>query len=333
MNVGSLFSGCGGLDLAVHAVFGAEPTWFCESDPHCRKVLSRHWPGVPIYKDVHDIGTDTPRVDLLHGGYPCQPFSYAGLKGGAEDPRHLWPEFRRVIRLLRPRIIVAENVAGHLILGFDRVLSDLAEMGMDVRWGVVRASDVGAPHKRARLFIIATDSIGPRARRHGGSTSGAEEQERRQTSEKPDPFGLHVQSPPDTARNGRSRRREAWGRGTGPEEHRDATSRGETSSDSDINGLQMQWRQQSLGCNTDRRDRENINWGPYQSAISRWEELTATQAPQPTDDQGRLRPELVEWMMGFPVGWTGGLAKTNRLRILGNAVCPQQGALALSLLQ
>lgn len=152
MNAGSLFSGIEGLGLGL----GLPPTFLCESDKHCRVVLERHFPGVPIVPDIRELDAGTPRVDVLHGGYPCQPFSNAGRRRGEDDPRHLWPEFAHVVRLLRPRVVVIENVEAHLRLGFDSVLCDFAEMGMDVRWGVVRASDVGAPHGRARLFAVAS---------------------------------------------------------------------------------------------------------------------------------------------------------------------------------
>ena len=139
MRAGSLFSGIGGLDLGVEWALDAHPAFFCETDEYCRAVLERHWPGVPIVPDVREIDESLGPVDVLHCGYPCQPFSVAGLRQGEEDPRHLWPAMARAIRLLRPRVVVGENVAGHLALGFGRVLGDLAEMGLDVRWGVVRA--------------------------------------------------------------------------------------------------------------------------------------------------------------------------------------------------
>lgn len=150
-----MFSGIGGLDLALEAL-GFTVAWQSEYDPHCSKVLARHWPDVPNLGDVTTIDwTKVPHVDCIAGGYPCQPFSHAGRRAGEDDERHLWPYVAAAVRCLRPRLVVLENVAGHLSLGFGSVLGDLATMGYDARWGCVRASDAGAPHQRRRVFIVA----------------------------------------------------------------------------------------------------------------------------------------------------------------------------------
>lgn len=158
MRIGSLFSGYGGLDMAVERVFpDAAPVWFCEWDEAPAKVLAHHWPDVPNLRDVTAVDwSQVEPVDIITGGYPCQPFSAAGRREGTNDERHLWPYVREAIRVLRPRYVVLENVAGHRSLGFDRVLGDMAEDRMHVWWTSVRASDVGAPHHRERLFILAT---------------------------------------------------------------------------------------------------------------------------------------------------------------------------------
>jgi DNA (cytosine-5)-methyltransferase 1 len=159
LTYGSLCSGYGGLDLAVEAVFGAEPLWHFEVDPHASKVLAAHWPDVPNHGDLTatDWTTVAP-VDVICGGYPCQPFSHAGQRKGTTDDRHIWPHIADALRVLRPRYAVFENVAGHVSLGFDAVLADLAEIGFDAEWVTVRASDVGACHRRERLFILAADA-------------------------------------------------------------------------------------------------------------------------------------------------------------------------------
>ena len=157
MKIGSLFSGYGGLDMAVEQVTGATPAWFVEFDAAPSKILAHHWPDVPNYGDVTKVDWEAvPPVDILTGGYPCQPFSQAGQRKGTSDERHLWPYVREAIRYLRPRLVILENVAGHRSLGFDRVLGDMAEDGLHVRWTSLRASDVGAPHHRERIFILAT---------------------------------------------------------------------------------------------------------------------------------------------------------------------------------
>lgn len=156
MRIGSLFSGYGGLDLAVQSVLGGEVAWHVEYDKAPSRILDHHFPGVPNYGDVTKLDfTSIEPVDVLTGGYPCQPFSHAGLRKGTDDDRHLWPHVLRAIREMGPRLAVLENVRGHLSLGFDTVLADLASVGWSARWGVVRASDAGACHQRARLFILA----------------------------------------------------------------------------------------------------------------------------------------------------------------------------------
>ena len=152
MKVGSFFTGYGGLDIAV----GGELAWYAEIEPAACQVLAAHYPDVPNLGDITKIDwTSVPPVDILTGGYPCQPFSHAGNRKGKDDERHLWPFVCAAIDALRPRYAILENVAGHLTLGFADVLSDLASIGFDAEWSTFRASDVGAPHQRNRLFIVA----------------------------------------------------------------------------------------------------------------------------------------------------------------------------------
>jgi len=152
---GSLFSGIGGLDLALEA-FGHTPAWQAESDPYARAVLARHWPGVHCYEDVRQIDAEAPPVDIVCGGFPCQDISNAGKRAGIGGERSgLWSEFARIIRVLRPRFVFVENVAALTVRGLDRVLGDLASLGFDAEWDVFRAADVGAPHLRARIFILS----------------------------------------------------------------------------------------------------------------------------------------------------------------------------------
>jgi DNA (cytosine-5)-methyltransferase 1 len=154
LTVGSLFSGIGGLDLGLERA-GMTVRWQAESDPYARQVLAKHWPDIPCYPDVRSLPDDIEPVDLVAGGYPCQPFSLAGGRSGTDDPRHLWPHFARTLRVLRPRWALLENVPGHLSLGFDDVISDLAALGYDTEWTCIPAAAVGAPHLRWRLFVVA----------------------------------------------------------------------------------------------------------------------------------------------------------------------------------
>lgn len=157
LSVGSLCTGYGGLDMAVHEFFDAKTVWYSEIEKHPSTLLSARFPGVPNLGDLKEIDwSETSPVDILTAGYPCQPFSAAGKRKGEDDPRHLWPYIRSAIRGLRPRYAIMENVSGHLSKGFDRVLADCAEDGHSVRWVALRASDAGAPHKRERIYFVVT---------------------------------------------------------------------------------------------------------------------------------------------------------------------------------
>jgi DNA (cytosine-5)-methyltransferase 1 len=150
-----LCTGYGGLDMAVEAYFNAEMVWCAEIDKYASQLIQQRF-NKPNLGDIKQIKWDEVEpVDILTAGYPCQPFSTAGQRKGTQDERHIWPYIIEAISRIRPTIVVLENVRGHLSLGFKEVLSDLAKNGYDAKWEIVRASDVGAPHQRARLFIIA----------------------------------------------------------------------------------------------------------------------------------------------------------------------------------
>jgi DNA (cytosine-5)-methyltransferase 1 len=156
VRVGSLFTGYGGLDMAVINTFGGEVAWYSEIDKAACQVLAVDYPEIENLGDITKVDwSAVAPVDILTGGYPCQPFSAAGNRKGKNDERHLWPYVCSAVNALRPRLVVLENVRGHLTLGFGDVLADISRMGYDARWGLVRASDAGAPHGRARIFIVA----------------------------------------------------------------------------------------------------------------------------------------------------------------------------------
>jgi DNA (cytosine-5)-methyltransferase 1 len=184
VNVGSLFTGIGGIDLGLERA-GMRIAWQCEVDPWCQRVLAKHWPSVPRYGDIRSIDATAERVDVLAGGFPCQSSSYAGKRLGSADQRWLWPEFARLVRLLRPRFVLVENVPGLLapirerdtgqVIGpapVAEVLGDLAACGYDAEWDSIGAVDVGAPHIRKRVWIVAYPrSDGRREGRSGRSDS------------------------------------------------------------------------------------------------------------------------------------------------------------------
>jgi DNA (cytosine-5)-methyltransferase 1 len=154
MKVGSLFSGIGGIDLGLEQA-GMQIAWQCENDPYARKVLAKHWPDIPCYEDVRNLPNDIERVDLVCGGFPCQPVSHAGARCGTDDERWLWPDFARCIRLVQPQLVLLENVPGLFTLGFGEVAADLASLGYDFEWTCLPAAAVGAPHLRWRIFVVA----------------------------------------------------------------------------------------------------------------------------------------------------------------------------------
>jgi DNA (cytosine-5)-methyltransferase 1 len=160
LKVLDLFSGIGGFSLGLERTGGFQTVAFCEIEPFCRRVLEKHWPGVPIHEDVRKLkGSDVGTVDVVCGGYPCQPFSLAGKRAGQEDDRHLWPEMLRAIREIQPGYVVGENVRGLTNwnggLVFDEVQADLEVEGFKVLPFLLPACGVGAPHRRDRIWFVA----------------------------------------------------------------------------------------------------------------------------------------------------------------------------------
>jgi DNA (cytosine-5)-methyltransferase 1 len=160
----SLFAGIGGFDLGLERTGGFRTVAFCEIDPFCRKVLAKHWPDVPCYEDVRTLTaerllSDGIDVDCIVGGFPCQDISLAGKGAGLAGERSgLWSEYARLIRDLRPRYIIVENVSALLVRGLDAVLGALASIGYDAWWECVPASALGYPHARDRLWLVAYPS-------------------------------------------------------------------------------------------------------------------------------------------------------------------------------
>ncbi len=350
--VGSVFSGAGGLDIAVRKVFGGDIVWHSEIDVAASKVLALRFPGVPNLGDISRVDWSTvPAVDVLCGGFPCQEVSVAGLRSGLKDGTRsgLWSMFATAIDALRPRFVVIENVRGLLsaqayravessdsALG-DRpgrsvlraagaVLGDLADLGYDAQWTTLSASSVGAPHRRERVFIVAHTSLRLMDAEVFGKAAAVGDSDgvRR---------GDLALLPTPTSRDGK-----------GHNQRKDATSLTgallPTPRRSDGDGGPSQLSRPERMDDTETRIiRIGNQWGKYLPAIQRWESLFRV-APDPTtlNSKGNqsLNPAFSEWMMGWPEGWVSDITDMSRvakLRIIGNGVCPQQAASAISRLR
>ena len=298
MKIGSLCSGYGGLDMAVEAYFNAETVWMCDNDKYASVVIEKRW-GLPNLGNLKEVDWTTVKpIDILTAGYPCQPFSNAGLRKGLNDERHIWPSIKEIISQLRPNIVILENVRGHLTIGFKEVLQDLTEIGYDAVWAIVRASDVGAPHRRERLFVLAQPS----------NTNSQRSIIRGQ----------------DQAGNQRESQSQSIGSG-------------EIIADSIGKGLQRDRRQktgfrsQSIA-NTywdeQQGDRPTQRLG---SRFNTQSEMRLQRTPNPLDLNNKLSPKFVEYMMGLPAGWVTDLdiSRSQQLKLLGNGVVPQQAYKAI----
>jgi len=315
LTVGSLFSGIGGLDLGLERA-GMEVIWQSEIDDYASRVLKKHWAEVPNHGNIKDINwRDVVRPDVLCGGYPCQPFSLTGKRKGEQDPRHLWPYVRRAISELRPRYAILENVPGHISLGLDRVLGDLAEVGYDAEWQLVSAASQGASHLRERLFIVAypDSSHAPDGRERTDVSSqdsnGRDDRTRSGSDLGKVSVGGSRQDPADVANTNDSRSRTSGhdyhGNGTATQQRREVFSFiGASRLGQDVaypNGFFLGKR----GLATAAR-----------KAGERWDDYLGTEEADGSRQWWETEPELGRVVNGIP-------SRVDRLRGLGNAVVPQ----------
>jgi len=180
-----LCSGIGGFALGFEWAELSRPVLFCDIEPWSRKVLRKHWPDVPIAEDVKELANDPdgliPDCDILTAGYPCQPFSVAGDRRGAEDDRHIWPEIFTIIKRKRPTFCVFENVYGHISMGIDEVLSDLEGAEYSTRAFVVPAVACDAPHRRDRVWIIGRNMADTKGLHSNVSTKHSKQDQRQKS--------------------------------------------------------------------------------------------------------------------------------------------------------
>lgn len=389
-----MFAGYGGLELAAHAVLGnLEAAWVADIDPGAARILAHRFPGVPNLGDVTtaDYAAHGP-VDLLTTGFPCQDVSHGGLRkglirtGAGATRSGLWGQTVRAIETLRPALVLAENVRGLLsaradsdvepcpwCLGDDdgepamralgAVLADLADVGYDAGWVGLRAADVGAPHGRFRVFILAWPAADA-ADTGVATVAGAFNETSRGTGDLPlgdgaAPVNLLRTPTAQLAVNGGSQhpdKRKAGGHGPTLADEVEHLLPTPAVNDMGAGKTVEAWdewtaRMKAAHGNGNGHGpslaieaaRGADAFGRYAPAVARWEALTRP-APPPTGPTGkdgahRLAPAFVEWMMGLPAGWvtdpaiwaglTPGTAHRAQLKALGNGVVPAQAAAAL----
>lgn len=331
--VAALCAGYGGLELGLaHAGIDHILDWYAEIDPHASTVMAHHHPYTPNLGDIRDI-TNPPPVDIVTAGFPCQPVSTAGARLGVDDGRWLIRDVVSVWRSSGARWLVLENVWGLLTANdgraFGEVLDALASVGASARWACVRASDIGAPHRRTRWFCVAhAEEVGRRPGRGPQALEGGAEPGR-QAVEPGGRCGLDGEVPADSDRQGLEGGQPTGGCDLPP---------GGARPPADPSGLEGRVQPVPVTRCSDPVDpglhRPDPRWGHYAPAIARWEHTLRRPAPDPTVDS-RLNPAFVEWMMGLPAGWVTdcGLSRNNALRVLGNGVVPQQAAHALATLE
>ena len=295
--IGSLCTGYGGLDMAVATVFDGQLVWCADNDRYVAALLDARYPNIPNLGDLTWLDWRTAEaVDIVAAGFPCQDISYNGRGAGIEKGARsgIWKNIVTGLRLLRPKLVVVENVAAIRRRGLDRVLGDLAELGYYAVWTSLRASDIGAPHRRERVFILGY-------RREAAALLAAAHSRSQRRPRRPGPGEAPGGWPPGgferpgagavpAAAAGRSTRIEhpTWGK------YAEAIER---------------W-----AAVTGRAAPQPTEYGVW--------------------GQTRLSPELSEWLMGLPAGFVTGLdlPYSAQLRILGNGVVPQQAVAALRLL-
>ncbi len=290
MKIGSLFAGIGGFDLAGEWC-GHRTIWTSEIDPYCVALLAERFPGVPNLGDISATDwASVERPDILTGGFPCQDISYAGKGEGLAGARSgLWYEYARAIRELGPRYVIVENVRALFTRGFDAVLGTLADLGYDAEWSMYGAADVGAPHRRHRVWILGypTGQGLPDGRRGSlGRSAPVQESQRSSGGDVADAIGGDAQT-------GRERLGRVRGASTGIRLSGDATSGGEALADAEIERLEG------------------------------WQHDTG--AGGQVGSQGRHAPSRGGWWATEPnVGRVahGVPARVHRLRGLGNAIVP-----------
>jgi DNA (cytosine-5)-methyltransferase 1 len=350
MKVLDLFSGIGGFSIGLEKV-GFETVAFCEIERYCQEVLKRHWPDTPIYDDVRTLSAQQLRADgivrpdIIVGGYPCQPFSYAGVRRGEEDDRHLWPEVYRLIKEIRPTWGIFENVAGHITMGLDEVLSDLEAEGYAARPFVIPACGVDAPHRRDRVWIVAhSNECADRGNARDSARAYQEEWLQQRDKESGDITGIasgtqSADTVGDTKHDGPSSSRNIEDGKGGQDRAKKAVeqSSGTSARASDVGDTQRGGRRRDNGRRSGEKPEngceavaDTTDSGLQGGAQTQHDGEDGTQSD---DEQFAGRGGAHEPGEGWPTLWKpepnvgrvayGVSARSHRIRALGNAVVPQ----------
>jgi DNA (cytosine-5)-methyltransferase 1 len=323
LNVLDIFSGIGGFSIGLEAV-GMQTVAFCEINPFCWTILKKHWPSVPIFSDITTVHKEDlktlPTIDVIAGGFPCQDISVAGKGGGINAKRSgLWKEFMRLINEIRPKYAIIENVANLRSTGLISILQDLWEIGYDAEWHCIPASAFGAPHRRDRIWIIAYPTCLCKVRLSIGkeeteSTPGDGCENVADTDCKRCHSGEYNQQRrylPGNKNRKCPKTQQEWGIRKSR-----ASQICKVLPDSDQQGLQRcgGFEEISPICS-----QEQVSVYYCSRGIKQWGEEPLA-VPRLKDN--RLNPDWVEWLMGYPISWTDGGSRMQRLMALGNSVVP-----------
>ena len=289
MKVLDLFSGIGGFSLGLEWA-GMNTVAFCEQNTYCQKILNKHWPDVPVYPEIKKLTYERLKqdgirtVDLICGGFPCQPFSVAGLKRGTEDDRYLWPEMLRIISEIKPDWVIGENVAGFVNMALDRTLFDLEKEGYETATFIIPACSLNAKHQRDRVWIIAhkeKNSLNPKGQ-------GTEKRNEKTDSDS----GKNATSKIMADTKSRGWREQCLS------EHCCGKIRVDASGSS--NGQQIRKTDTPVGCSCGKGKKEEREKECGWQQLEKWE----------------TEPDVGRVVDGFP-------GRVDRLKALGNAVVPQ----------
>jgi DNA (cytosine-5)-methyltransferase 1 len=344
LRIGELCAGIGALGYAVTDVLDAQVVWHAQYEPkdkhqYAARILAQRFPGVPNHGDIKLIDYESVQpIDMLVAGFPCQSVSLAGRRLGMVEgtPSGLWREVARAINELKPELVFLENVrsltsaradsgvepcawcvgdkrGGVPLRALGAVLGDLADLGFDAEWQVVQASDVGAPHRRERVFVLAwTPRCSPGSRSATAEVADREPGEQR-----------------GGAAPGQAESRGSWadarGRGRVPDPQ-------DAPADGAHDGLERAGDARGRGDGLADGGGDAARWGAFAAAIAHWERVLGRSAPNPHNERGKLSPAFAEWMLGLDEGWVTGVAgvpATAQFAALGNAVVPAQAAFAL----